>query len=127
MTGEEYLLSEEMEGYITVHKAAQALGRSTEQVRRYLREGKLPGRRVGGQWFIREQAVLYRASGAEEIAVTARYSGHPRELGVVVPEERLRLFDRITRRREEIRVRWEESGISVDAAELLREMREEER
>lgn len=28
------------------------LERSTEQVRRYLREGRLHGRRLGGQWFI---------------------------------------------------------------------------
>ena len=33
------------------------LGRSTEQVRRYLREGKLAGVRVGGQWFIDRAAL----------------------------------------------------------------------
>ena len=39
-------------GLITVADTAKLLGRSTEQVRRYLREGELPGRRLGGQWFI---------------------------------------------------------------------------
>lgn len=43
--------------HLTVQEAARALGRSTEQVRRYLREGKLNGTRIGGQWFI-EQAGL---------------------------------------------------------------------
>jgi excisionase family DNA binding protein len=42
---------------ISVAEAARTLSRSTEQVRRYLREGRLPGRRVGGQWFIERAAV----------------------------------------------------------------------
>jgi excisionase family DNA binding protein len=37
---------------LTVAEAARFLGRSTEQIRRYLREGVLPGRRLGGQWFV---------------------------------------------------------------------------
>ncbi len=42
---------------ITVAETAQRLSRSTEQVRRYLREGRLTGRRIGGQWFIERSAV----------------------------------------------------------------------
>jgi len=41
----------------TVAEAAQRLERSTEQVRRYLREGRLEGRRMGGQWFIQGDAL----------------------------------------------------------------------
>jgi excisionase family DNA binding protein len=37
---------------VTVAEAAKRLDRSTEQVRRYLREGRLEGRRIGNQWFI---------------------------------------------------------------------------
>ena len=37
---------------MSVSDAARRLERSTEQVRRYLREGRLEGRRIGGQWFI---------------------------------------------------------------------------
>ena len=37
---------------VSVADAARTLARSTEQVRRYLREGRLTGRRIGGQWFI---------------------------------------------------------------------------
>lgn len=37
--------------------AAAQLDRSTEQVRRYLREGRLRGRRLGGQWFIEDAAL----------------------------------------------------------------------
>lgn len=40
------------EASVGVNEAARILGRSTEQVRRYLREGRLNGNRVGGQWFI---------------------------------------------------------------------------
>ena len=46
-----------MDGYVSVNEAALRLGRSIEQVRRYLREGRLPGRRIGGQWFIEEAAL----------------------------------------------------------------------
>ncbi len=42
---------------ISVAEAARTLSRSTEQVRRYLREGRLRGRRMGGQWFIERSAV----------------------------------------------------------------------
>lgn len=42
---------------LTVAEAAVRLNRSAEQVRRYLREGRLPGSRIGGQWFIPEDAL----------------------------------------------------------------------
>ena len=46
-----------LEGMITVAEAARRLNRSIEQVRRYLREGKLRGERIGGQWFVEERAL----------------------------------------------------------------------
>jgi excisionase family DNA binding protein len=46
-----------MDGYVTVEQAARQLDRSLEQVRRYLREGRLRGRRIGQQWFIEEGAI----------------------------------------------------------------------
>lgn len=48
---------EEERSLLSVSDAAQRLQRSTEQVRRYLREGRLQGRRIGGQWFI-ERSML---------------------------------------------------------------------
>lgn len=42
---------------LSVAEAARGLNRSTEQVRRYLREGRLSGRRLGGQWFIEAAAL----------------------------------------------------------------------
>lgn len=42
---------------VSVADAARSLNRSTEQVRRYLREGRLAGKRIGGQWFIEAAAV----------------------------------------------------------------------
>ena len=42
---------------LTVADVAVLLDRSTEQVRRYLREGRLKGRRMGGQWFIDRDAL----------------------------------------------------------------------
>jgi excisionase family DNA binding protein len=42
------------EGMLTVAEAAKRLHRSTEQIRRNLREGKLRGQRIGNQWFVEE-------------------------------------------------------------------------
>jgi excisionase family DNA binding protein len=54
---------------LTVAETARLLGRSTEQVRRYLREGVLPGSRIGGQWFITrrdaEELLLRRQEGSQ--------------------------------------------------------------
>jgi excisionase family DNA binding protein len=47
----------EDQGLLTVADAAARLGRSTEQVRRYLREKRLHGRRIGGQWFIAQSEL----------------------------------------------------------------------
>ena len=57
------------DGLLTVAETAKLLKRSTEQVRRYLREGDLPGRRLGGQWFVdRDDAETFarqRRDGTE--------------------------------------------------------------
>jgi excisionase family DNA binding protein len=42
---------------LSVAEAARRLNRSTEQVRRYLREKQLRGHRIGGQWFIEAKAL----------------------------------------------------------------------
>lgn len=42
---------------VTVAEAAVRLSRSSEQVRRYLREGRLTGTRIGGQWFIHRDVL----------------------------------------------------------------------
>jgi hypothetical protein len=58
-------------GLLTVADTAHLLQRSTEQVRRYLREGALAGRRVGGQWFIARadaQEFLTRRRESSEFA-----------------------------------------------------------
>lgn len=56
----------EEQGLVTVPEAARLLSRSTEQVRRYLREGRLSGRRIGGQWFIERTAVERFFEGLRE-------------------------------------------------------------
>ncbi|MCD6029572.1 MAG: Helix-turn-helix domain [Thermomicrobiales bacterium] len=45
-------MADDTGGFLTVAETAKLLQRSTEQIRRYLREGTLPGRRLGGQWFV---------------------------------------------------------------------------
>ena len=118
-------MSAEMEGYITVPEAAERLSRSTEQVRRYLREGKLAGRRIGNQWFIREPAVLYQTRPVE--TDTGGYNAPAQEEEwAPMRHERMELYERIRRHRDEIRRLWEAADVRIDAAELVREIREEE-
>lgn len=42
---------------LTLQEVARALDRSLEQVRRYVREGKLPARKMGMQWFVSRRAL----------------------------------------------------------------------
>lgn len=51
---------------LTVGQAATMLERSTEQVRRYLREGRLVGQRMGGQWFINKQNLQQFVTASRE-------------------------------------------------------------
>ncbi|PKB78439.1 MAG: hypothetical protein BZY88_18555 [SAR202 cluster bacterium Io17-Chloro-G9] len=42
---------------LNLKEVAQELGRSLEQVRRYVREGKLPAQKLGMQWFVSRVAL----------------------------------------------------------------------
>jgi excisionase family DNA binding protein len=89
------------EGMITVAEAAKRLHLSIEQVRRKLREGKLKGQRVGGQWFVAEESTRLDEDR-------------------LVPRE---LLERIDRTREAI---FKRTGITFDAVALVNQVREEE-
>ena len=71
---------------LTVADAARLLERSTEQVRRYLREGVLRGERIGNQWFI-DAADLERMQEARrrsEGLIGALEAGDRDPLGTVI-------------------------------------------
>jgi excisionase family DNA binding protein len=89
---------------LTVQDAATYLGRSTEQVRRYLREGVLDGYRVGQQWFIPREAVEEKM---EERTERRR-------------EELSALAERVNKRREALKSRFGE--LSLEA--MIQEARE---
>jgi len=117
-----------MDGYATVNEAARQLGRSIEQVRRYLREGRLPGRRIGQQWFIEEEALAHwrperRAAGrvGEAVATyeaTIMKTDKTKKRDRLIDEELLREIDEIAER-----IRDEAGEITV--VELIRQDREE--
>jgi len=73
------------EGMVTVQEAARILGRSIEQVRRYLREGRLPGWRIGHQWFIEAEALSawsrQRATGDKRAALWERINSRRQRIG----------------------------------------------
>ena len=85
---------------LTLNQVAQELNRSLEQVRRYVRGGKLPARKLGLQWFVRRKD-LDTFRGVE---------------GKPSPKE---LMERIRANRERIRARVG----SLDVVELLEESR----
>jgi excisionase family DNA binding protein len=112
-----------LEGMITVAEAARRLGRSLEQVRRYLREGKLKGQRIGGQWFIDERSLEARYQPSGQRAQRIREPTAVMETGKMTKEEIAALFRRIDEHREAIRRRLGRD-LAVDPVEILREDRE---
>ncbi len=118
-----------MDGYLTVNEAARRLGRSIEQVRRYLREGRLPGRRIGGQWFIDEDAVAgwrpERRAGAGRVAeAVAVYEAETMETKKT--KERKPLIDpELLREIDETAKRIRSYAGDIDVVELIRQDREE--
>jgi excisionase family DNA binding protein len=71
--------------FLTVAETARALQRSTEQVRRYLREGTLPGQRLGGQWFIAHADVeSFKLSIAAPSFLRRLTASDPDPLGGVI-------------------------------------------
>jgi len=87
---------------VSVAEAAKRLNRSTEQVRRNLRDGKLRGQRVGNQWFVDETCLV-----SEKL--------EPKPL---IPRD---LVERINRTRKDIYLR---NGVVFDVVQLIREDRE---
>jgi excisionase family DNA binding protein len=47
----------DVEDKLPLKEVARQLGRSLEQVRRYVREGKLPAQKLGMQWFVERGAL----------------------------------------------------------------------
>jgi excisionase family DNA binding protein len=94
-----------LEGMITVAEAARRLNRSIEQVRRYLREGKLRGQRIGNQWFVEERTL---ATAGDQLR----------------REQQLALLARIRANREAILQR-RGGNLLPAGADLIREVREE--
>jgi len=111
-----------LNGMITVAEAAKRLGRSLEQVRRYLREGKLKGQRIGGQWFVEEASLELRYQPSRGTAQRIREGSVVMEAGKLSKEEIDTLIKRIDANREAIRRRL---GHDLDVVELLRRSREE--
>ena len=112
-------------GLISVSDAARRLNRSIEQVRRYLREGKLPGRRIGGQWFIDETDLEAVGSTAKQYHIreaTTTYrpeTEYRAEYNARVEE----VIAAVAKNREEIRKRLG-GNIDFSVVEMLREDRE---
>jgi excisionase family DNA binding protein len=109
------------DGMITVAQAAKRLGRSLEQVRRYLREGKLKGQRIGGQWFVEEASLPLRYAPSRGTGQRIREVGVVMEAPKLTKEEMDALIKRIDANREAIRRRL---GHGFDISRLIEESRE---
>jgi excisionase family DNA binding protein len=110
-----------LDGMITVAEAAKRLGRSLEQIRRYLREGKLKGQRIGGQWFVEEASLPLRYQPSPGTTQRIRESSVVMEAPKLTKEEIDALIKRINANREAIRRRV---GHGFDISRLIQESRE---
>lgn len=110
-----------LDGMITVAEAAKRLGRSLEQVRRYLREGKLKGQRIGGQWFVEEASLPLRYQPSRGTARRISEGSAVMEAKKLSKEEIDALIKRIDENREAIRRRL---GHGFDISRLIQESRE---
>jgi excisionase family DNA binding protein len=114
-----------LEGMVTVAEAARRLGRSLEQVRRYLREGKLKGQRIGGQWFVEEASLPSQYPLPSEHRVSRTRIREPvamMERTRMTKEEIRALVRRVDANRDAIRRRL---GRDIDVVDMLRRSREE--
>jgi len=111
------------EGMITVAEAARRLSRSIEQVRRYLREGKLQGQRIGQQWFIDEASLEMRYRQSEGSLQRVGETAPRMETRKLNKEEIEALIRRIDENREAIRRESGAFGIA-ELVDLIREVRE---
>ena len=111
--------------YLTVGEAARRLERSIEQVRRYLREGRLAGRRIGQQWFIEEAAVDdWPRRGRQVSEPTATYEAGTMKTGEMNKKGRL-ISDELIREIAETRDKIGREAGEFDVVALLREDREQ--
>jgi excisionase family DNA binding protein len=115
-------------GKITVAEAARRLDRSIEQVRRYLREGKLRGERMGQQWFVDEASLgegrfrypRPRARGGRQVREVAAVMDAEAEARANVET----LIREIEAGREEIGKRLG-GNVTIDVVEMVKADREE--
>jgi excisionase family DNA binding protein len=120
-----------MDGYLTVDEAARRLNRSIEQVRRYLREGRLPGRRIGQQWFIEEAALAAwrpgrRRAGAGRVGeAVATYEARAMTTDETKKRETLTLKEWL-REVDEIAAEIRKEYGEFDVVEMIRRHREED-
>ncbi len=110
-----------LDGMITVAEAAKRLGRSLEQVRRYLREGKLKGQRIGGQWFVEEASLGIRYQPSRRANARINEQSIAMEAPKLTKEEIDALIKRIDANREAIRRRL---GHGFDISQLIEKSRE---
>ncbi|MEX0800100.1 MAG: helix-turn-helix domain-containing protein [Dehalococcoidia bacterium] len=116
------------EGAISVAEAARRMRRSIEQVRRYLREGKLKGERIGQQWFVDEASLgepVFRYKRSP-----ARSTGQVREVAAIMDSEAI-AKSRIETLIREVEASREEMGrrlggnVDISVVEMLQADRDE--
>lgn len=125
---------------LTVAEVAERLGRSIEQVRRYLREGKLPGRRIGQQWFVEARALEGESETADRVGeaaaayVAGTFTGSRQAVGgrgrstekrKMSKDEIEKLIAEVAALHERIRARRGGDDLPMTAAQLVRLDRDE--
>jgi excisionase family DNA binding protein len=94
--------------YVSVREAARQCGRNPETIRRWVWSGKLPAEKLGNQLFIKRSDLV---NYCRETTIQKYQTGRKPDF-----------LERAIALQERIRAR---GGKPIDAAELIRKMREE--
>lgn len=95
----------EADNLVTVREASRRCGRTTEAVRRWIWDGKLPAHKIGNQLFVRRFDLDRLCSGGKRD----------------IKDDRLAVLERIKAARERIA---ERIGGTIDVLEVLDRSRE---
>lgn len=103
---------------LTIEQAAEMLHLNPQVVRQYLREGKLPGRKIGRHWRVMEEELteFVRQGRSDSLAKLSAWNEKAREWRTLSREQKLKRLDEIV---------GKYADVPFSSEDLMREHREE--
>jgi|GEM_PF-324727 len=107
-----------MGNILTIEQAAELLHLNPQVVRQYLRQGKLPGRKIGKHWRVIEEELtdFVRQGGQEGSGKLSAWNERAREWRTLSQEQKMKRLDEIV---------GKYADVPFSSEDLMREHREE--